>query len=419
MPVWLLVERAEHDSAQNSYVHRAELLRRAQANQISARTACRLLDRILKWQADQTIPWAGLGDIFAHLAMNNAATQEQVNAFWKGAWHVHVSLPETVAENSAFSPSVYAEWRGMSDDWVYHHMRARRPSNASPFIETANWMFMHEVRSGMNRLQIEIDGMPLEQQFRGPSRARPGFEMRAPLFPMMFPASRLNTPAGPPTLYSPTIGGEWMVYSLVGDAHPLPLAIQHGKQTGDSIQVRVVASMVSKLPPPDATMSWRSLQATAANVSVWEFDEVATLRITPPQPEPDPGKIDALAEWLSDYVEIGAHFPGLIHPVIIRKKPGAPPPPTHGRQIPIEVFMFHYFGSDATLREWRLTEFLLTDDWTKSTCSVRWPGFGDVNRGEPPRDVILRGHRDLVTVAPDFAYWNGEVWLKMPIRHDR
>ncbi len=420
MPLWLLTERAEHDSAQNLYIHRAELLQRAQANEIRGNAATRLLNRILDWQTNQTIAWGGLGDIFAHLAMNGHATQEQVDTFWGGAWRVHVDLPEAVAEDSAIPFSIHTEWRGMSDDWVYRHMRTRRPSNSSQFIQASNWMFMHEIRSTMRRFKVEIDGTEVEQEFRGPSRARPGFAIQAPPFPIMIPSPGLYRTAGRAALASKFVGGEWKVESLVGDVRPLPLVLRHGKREGDSVTVRVVAAMVSGLPTPDATMSWSSTQIPRTGAaSIWQFDRTATLRITAPENNLQSMDSEALSQWLAVNVGISAHLSRSLHPVVIQKKPGAPPPPTQGMKIPIEIFIRHQFGRESEVREWLLTEFVITDDWTESKCSVRWPHFGNVNRGDPPRHITLRGYRDLVTVEPDYSYWEGEVSLRMPIVRDR
>src|SRR5690606_11746678 len=80
--VRFLLDRAEHDSERNGRPHRLELLRRAMADEVRGKQATMTLERILDWQRRESVDWAGLGDIFAYLAMNGRASRAQVHQFW-------------------------------------------------------------------------------------------------------------------------------------------------------------------------------------------------------------------------------------------------------------------------------------------------------------------------------------------------
>ncbi|MGP1310101.1 MAG: hypothetical protein ACTS27_07890 [Phycisphaerales bacterium] len=112
LPLWVLENRATHDSPVNGYVHHAELLRRANAGEISARAADELVEQILRWQTDESIYWGLLGDVFASLAMRGHATEAEVKQFWDNVWILRVHIRDTAVEGEWVAVEVRGDWRG-------------------------------------------------------------------------------------------------------------------------------------------------------------------------------------------------------------------------------------------------------------------------------------------------------------------
>lgn len=85
-PTWLLVQGVERDTVANGFNHQRELLRRADADEISGEAAKRLTAKILEWQRDERVYWGTLGDVFASLTLNGKTTPDDVREFWDRLW---------------------------------------------------------------------------------------------------------------------------------------------------------------------------------------------------------------------------------------------------------------------------------------------------------------------------------------------
>jgi hypothetical protein len=112
MPLWLIMDRAEGDTYQNAYPHQSELLRRADAGEITGPAAKRVIARVLEWQQDDTVFWGVLGDVFASLALNGEATPEDITQFWANVWEFEVVARPTVERGSVPTVRVHGHWRG-------------------------------------------------------------------------------------------------------------------------------------------------------------------------------------------------------------------------------------------------------------------------------------------------------------------
>ena len=112
MPLWLILDRAEHDSLDNAYAHQVELLNRVSRRRIDRGGADRVIAQILEWQTDEAVRWGPLGDVFAALVRDGYATEADVERFWDNVWLLSVQTRETAVEGEWAPVMVHGRWRG-------------------------------------------------------------------------------------------------------------------------------------------------------------------------------------------------------------------------------------------------------------------------------------------------------------------
>jgi hypothetical protein len=262
MPLWLIMDGAENDSRANKFIHQRELLRRAEADEIQGRAANRVLDRVLIWQRDDTVEWETLGDVFATLATNGHATQNQVDQFWAAIWKVKVIARNSVDEGDALPFYLQQVWRGPSEMWLMRELPRRGPPNWRMY--TGNWALLHAMRTSTTLLEFVVDDTVARvQQFRD---------------------------TGEPFTRDDRLGPLQVVYAQlesnhlsVGQARVLFFDMRAGRR----FRFRVRGTLGSAFPTPDANLSWRHGRALGAFgqgdrvVSEWPFEHVQDVEVLP------------------------------------------------------------------------------------------------------------------------------------------
>ncbi|MBX3353567.1 MAG: hypothetical protein KF684_11600 [Phycisphaeraceae bacterium] len=122
LPLFMLLDRAPKDTQANAYVHQIELLRRADAGEIDASGAARVVRRILAWQKDESVEWGFVGDVFAALAAQELVPESEVREFWNNILLITARVREEVEEGDPIPVEVAADWRGHGQPPYYHSL---------------------------------------------------------------------------------------------------------------------------------------------------------------------------------------------------------------------------------------------------------------------------------------------------------
>ncbi len=175
MPTWYLIGGVERDTQSNGFNHQKELLRRADADEISDAAAERLTKKILEWQRDENVYWGTLGDVFASLTLNGKTTPEDVKEFWEHIWRFEVVGRPVVAFGEAPLIQVHGIYRGQGfrqlilrvsngdDVWLPTHFGGAFSIVADLAVMSGDETFPVGLRQDqwMNAAQGYIDGAGL------------------------------------------------------------------------------------------------------------------------------------------------------------------------------------------------------------------------------------------------------------------
>lgn len=175
MPTWYLINGVERDTQSNGFNHQKELLRRADADEISDAAAERLTRKILEWQRDENVYWGALGDVFASLTLNGKTTLEDVKEFWEHIWRFEVVGRPVVALGESPLIQVHGIYRGQGfrqlilrvpngdDVWLHTHFGGVFGIVADLAVVSGDKSFPVGLRQDrwMNAAQGYIDGAGL------------------------------------------------------------------------------------------------------------------------------------------------------------------------------------------------------------------------------------------------------------------
>lgn len=262
MPLWMLIERAEHDSREYGFATRTELLRRAECDEITGRGAVRLLERILAWQQDETVEWELLGDVFATIAVNGHASQSQVDRFWAAIWSTKVTTRDSVDEGDVLPISIKQIYRGPGEKWLSRELPLRGPPNWAMY--TDNWHTAHALRTSRTSLEVVCNDTVASMQ-RFVDDGEP-FTRKNDLGPIQVAYAGLEAnPRG------------------VGQA----LVLFHDARAGEHLRLIVRGTVASIFPVPDSTLSWRHARPLGRSnhygpsISEWPFEHVQNVEVLP------------------------------------------------------------------------------------------------------------------------------------------